>query len=265
MKQVYYTVNQFKLTPMANEILFQKRIKNLFEELFRSYDILLEEDSTEEQLNSDEQKAMDTLIKSFTDAIKAEKSTIQSTANDEAKIDQIEKKYPELKKLDDKLKEEGKLNEFVITATLVAGIVAAIPSLIKIFGWLVYGIGSLLGKMGFEKAEEKTKRFAEKVIHFGHDVHVKYIQFIDKAMVGLILNYGSIPEHIRLKIAEAVYMIIVISLGITAGVAAYESFTIAHWIHGGVEGALAAVKAGEIGVWITDAIAAALGAAAAVA
>jgi len=256
MKKVYYTANQYMLSPMANEIVFQQKIKNIFEELISSYNLLKEEENTD-QLSPEEKKAMDSVMNTFVSALSKEKSSIQSIASDEKKVDAIEKQFPELQKLDAST-QEGKIDEFVISATLVAGIIAAIPSLIKIFSMLVKGVGSILNTVGLGKAGDKVKKFAEKIAHASHEMHKAYIALIDKALVNIIPEYGKLEQDKRNKIAEAVYMIIVLYLGINAGVSAFHELSIGAWVPGGVEGALSAIKAGEVGTFMADAIAVAV-------
>jgi len=257
MRKITYPGNHIKLTVLAEEIQFKNNLHRIFEELWYSYSLLTEadEEETSDELAPEEEKAFDQIVKTFADAIKKEKSTVQATASDENKIEKLEKEFPDVAKLEDKV-EEGRINEAAVT--LIAGIIAAIPSLIKIFGYAVKGIGSLLGKVGFKKAEDKTKAFVEKIMSAGDALHHKYIKVIAGALRITVPGFGEISEKNQEKIAEIIYIGIVVTLGLQAGISAFESFKTASWIHGGVEGVLTAVKSGEFGVWLSDAIAATL-------
>ena len=161
----------------------------------------------------------------------------------------------DIAKLEDEIK-EGSLNEFVVTATFLAGLLAALPKLIELLGQLIKGIGSFISnKLGFKKSGDAMQKFAEKLMHAGHELHDYYIGAIKTALSFMIPDWKTLPAESQKKIAELVYLVIVLSLGVISGVGAFDSLQHAHFVHAGVEGALAAVKAGEVGAFLTNAIA----------
>jgi hypothetical protein len=241
-----------QLVPIAEGILFQKKIEKIFETLLTTPAHLFEAEEGEE-LSAPEKKAMDSLMQTFVAQLKKGAGEVKADTKDSKEIDSIKNDYPELKKLDSKV-EEGDLNEFVISGALIAGIVAAVPKLIELFGYLVKGVGAVLGKFGFKKASDKTKQFAEKIMHAGHSVHESYIGSIQGGLKMLIPGFSELPGDKQKQLAEIVYMIIVLTLGLDAGVNAASALKSAEWVHFGVEGALTAIKSGEVGVWLSKAI-----------
>lgn len=237
---------------MTEEIVFKNRLFEIFEKLSKSYNLLKEADEDTKKLSPEEQEAMDAVMKTVVDAIKKEKTTIQATAKDPNKIEKLEKQYDELGDLADTKQNEGQINELVITGTLIAGIVAAIPTLIKIFGYAVKGLGMLVKKFISDKAGDSIKKFADNIIHAGHELHVKYIKLVQAALVGSAPGFGFMPNDSQYRCAEVVYTIIVGILGIQAGIAAYDSFKAAQFLPGGIEGALSAIKGGEIGAYLSE-------------
>lgn len=256
MRKNTITVNELKLSLIAEEIVMVNKFITIFENLFKSYELLNEadEDSENKSLTPEEEKAMDAIMQTLVDALKKEKSAVQSTFKDPDKIEDLEKKYDELGDLADTTKNEGKLNEFAITGSLIAGVVAAIPALIKILGYAVKGIGSMLSKFGFAKAGDKTKQFAEKLFHASEDLHHKYIKAVKFACKYMIPGFAEFEESTQEKMATVVYYVIIGILGFNAGVDALHSFKIAQWIPGGIEGVLTAIKGGEIGSFLSSAL-----------
>lgn len=245
-----YTIssNHIKLACLVKEIRFKKRIHFILEELSKSYSILKEDEDI--QLSSEEKKAMDSLMKTFVTQLKSDAGEIKSDIKDSDEIEKLKKEFPDVAELEDKIK-EGKLNELVITTTLVVGILAALPKLIQLLGWLIKGVGSFLGKYGV-----KIKDFGEKIIHAGHDVHESYIMGIKQALIYTVPEFKTFPEKTQKKLAELVYVVIVMSLGIDAGVNAYNALQNAEWVHVSIEGLLSAIKGGELGAWLAEAVAA---------
>lgn len=240
-----------QLTPIISDILFEQKIRSILLELAIAQTSLHEEEGAEE-LAPEEEKAMDQLIGTFAQQLKKAASQVKTTAKDSEEIEDIKAEYPELEKLDDDV------NEMVVSATLIAGIVAAIPAVLKIFGLLSTGIGSLLGSVGFKKGEQKAKQFAKKLAHGSHELHKAYIGVIQKGLQTMIPDFSTIPADKQEKVAEVVYMIIVMYLGLSAGFDAASAFKHVDLVHGTVEGALSAIKAGELGLFITQEIAAIL-------
>ena len=244
-----------QLVSIAEGILFQKQVEAIFEELLLTPAHLLEADG--EELSDPEKKAMDSLMNIFVTQLKKGASEVKATVKDPEELADIKKDIPELEKLDSKIKEsEEQLEEMVISTALVAGIIAAIPKLIELFGYLVNGVSSVLNKFGFKKGADATKKFADKVIHAGHDLHHKYIGGIVEGMKILMPGFKTIDQAGQEKIAELVYVIILITLGMDAGVNTMNALQHAEWLHVGIEGALASIKAGEVGGWLATQIAA---------
>lgn len=249
MKKASYKINQIKITPIAEQVVFQKTIENIFETLLLSKSFLTEA----EGLSSEEQKAMDSLMNTFVTQLKKMAPEVKKTAANKTELEKIKDKYPSLDKLEAGV-QESELNEFVITGTLVAGIVAAIPTIIKLFGYLAKGISTALAKFGFKKSSGKTEFFANKVIHASHELHHKYISAVRGGLQFLIPEFNTLPKDKQETIAEIVYMVIVMYLGIDAGINAAHALHQTEWAHFGLEGGLTAIKSGELGVWLTSAI-----------
>jgi len=236
-----------QLVPIAEGILFQRKVEAIFEELLTTPAHLLEAEG--EELSEPEQKAMDSLMKIFVDQLKKGAGEVKATAADPEELEDIKKDIPELEKLNSKVK-EGDLNEFVISGALVAGLVAAIPKLVELFGYLVKGIGAVIGKLGFKKGADATKKFAEKIIHGGHSLHKSYLGAIQNGLKLLVPGFKDLDAARQKKIAEILYVVILLTLGINAGIEATAALQHAEWLHVAVEGAMAAIKSGEIGQWI---------------
>lgn len=248
--------SDIKLAAIAEHIIIVKTFETILEEIFTAASLINEEEDVE--LSSEEKSAMDKLIKTFSDELKKAASTVNDIANSPDKLEKIKRQEPDLAKLEKNLEteiEEGKLNEFAITASLVASIIAAIPSIIKIFGYLVKGIGFLLKKAGFNRAANKTKAFAKKIFNASNAVHHGYINVIKAGLLGMIEQLRYAPELWQNRIAEVVYMIIIIHLGIDAGASAWDALSHAEWIHGSVEACLAAIKGGDLTAWLTATLA----------
>lgn len=254
MKKNTITVNELKLSSIAKEVIMVNKFKAIFEQIVNSTSLIKEAEDV--GLSDDEKKAMDKLIDAFVDQLKKGSSEVKADAQDEKEVEKLKKEFPAIAKIEDEVK-EGKLNEFVITANLVAGIVAALPKLIQLFGYLVKGIGNLISIVS-KKGEAKLKAFAEKILHAGHELHHKYILGIQKGMQMLIPDFDTLPNDSQLKIAELAYLVIVMTLGLDAGLNATDALQHADWVHGSVEGLLAAIKGGEVGAWFSSEIAAAL-------
>jgi len=238
-----------QLVPLAEGILFQRRVEAIFEELLSTPAHLLEAEG--EELSEPEQKAMDALMKTFVDQLKKGASEVKATAADSEELEDIKKDIPELEKLASKVK-EGDLNEFVVSGALVAGLVAALPKLIELFGYLVKGIGAVLSRFGLKKAGDAAKKFAEKIVHAGHDLHKQYIGAIQQGLKVLVPGFKELDANAQKKIAEILYIVIILMLGLDAGFNAANALQHAEWVHVGIEGALAAIKSGEIGTWIAS-------------
>jgi gas vesicle protein len=255
MKVVHYPANHIKLTSIAREFTFQRKIERIFEEFISSSSILTEADEETAELSDEEKKAMNSLMATFVSQIKADASEVKADASDEKEQEKLKKEFPAIAKLEDEIK-EGSLNEFVVTATFLAGLLAALPKLIELLGQLIKGIGSFISnKLGFKKSGDAMQKFAEKLMHAGHELHDYYIGAIKTALSFMIPDWKTLPAESQKKIAELVYLVIVLSLGVISGVGAFDSLQHAHFVHAGVEGALAAVKAGEVGAFLTNAIA----------
>jgi hypothetical protein len=258
MKVVHYPANHIKLTSIAREFTFQRKIERIFEEFISNSSKLTEADEETAELNSNEKAAMDKVINTFVSQLKADAGEVKADATDEKEQEKLKKEFPAIAKLEDEIK-EGSLNEFVITAGLLAGILAALPKLIELLGQLIKGIGGFISnKLGFKKSGDAMQKFAEKLIHAGHELHEMYIAGIKTGLSWLVPDWDTLRSDVQTKIAELVYLVIVLSLGISGGVGSFEAIGHAQWVHAGVEGALAAIKAGEVGAFITNAIATAI-------
>jgi hypothetical protein len=150
-----------QLTPIMSNILFERKIAAIMHEFMSAPASLREEDGAE-NLTPEEQKAMDQLIGTFAQELKKAASQVKTTAKDTEEVEDIKAEYPELEKLDDKV------NEVAISGTLIAGMVAAIPALLKIFSLMSAGVGKGLGALGFRKGEQKAIQFAKTLAHRSH-------------------------------------------------------------------------------------------------
>jgi len=238
-----------QLTPLMSDILFERRIAAIMHEFMSAPASLREEDGAE-NLTPEEQKVMDQLIGTFAQELKKAASQVKTTAKDTEEVEDIKAKYPELEKLDDKV------NEVAISATLIAGIVAAIPAILKIFSLMSVGVSKGLGALGFRKGEQKAMQFAKKLAHGSHELHKSYIGMIQKGLQIMIPEFSSLPADQQEKIAEIAYMVIVMYLGLSAGLDAANAFKHLEFVHGTVEGALTAIKAGELGSFLGGEVAA---------
>lgn len=254
MKVVHYPANHIKLTSIAREFTFQRKIERIFEEFIANSPMLTEADEEAAELSDEEKKAMDKVINTFVSQLKKEAGEVKADATDEKEQEKLKKEFPAIAKLEDEIK-EGTLNEFVVTAGLLAGILAALPKLIELLGYIVNGIGSFIKRFISDKAGDAIKKFAEKLMHAGHELHDMYIAGIEKGLSYMVPEWDTLSPDGQKKIAELVYLVIVLSLGISAGVGSFEAIGHAQWVHASIEGALAAVKAGEVGVFLTNAIA----------
>lgn len=258
MKKNTTTAGQLKLAIIAEEIVFKNKINTIFENLIKSYSIIKEAEEGSEQtaeVSPDEKAAMDKLMSTFLDQVKKEAGAIKADTADEKEQEELKKEFPKLAKVEDDVK-EGRLDEFVISATLIAGLLAALPKLIKILGFLVKGIGGFISnKLKLKKAGDAMQKFAEKIMHAGEELHHGYIMGIEKTLELIVRDFKSLASNVKTKIAELVYLVIILGLGLSAGVGAAEALQHAHWVHASIEGALTAIKAGEIGTFLSTSIA----------
>jgi hypothetical protein len=252
MKKRTFRPNQIRVSSMVEEIVFRNKVQSIVESMLSSQ-LRLKED---EQLDDKEEQAMDKLMSVFTAQLKKAAPEIAKTVKDAAKVEKLASEYPEIEKLEKV--QEGELNEFVITTTFVAGVLASIPPILKIFSWLANGIATALSNFGFLKASARAKSFANTLAHASHEVHEGYITMIQGTLKLVIPDFKEIPETEQKKIAEIVYMIIVFYLGMHAGMETINAFQHAQWAHVGVEGLLTAIKSGELGAWLADSISTAL-------
>jgi hypothetical protein len=75
----------------------------------------------------------------------------------------------------------------------------------------------------------------------------------------MIPEFSSLPADKQEKIAEIAYMVIIMYLGLSAGLDAANAFKHLDFVHGTAEGALTAIKAGELGSFLGGEIAAIIG------
>lgn len=238
-------MSNIKLKKLAESLYFQSRVESALASVLASPRNITEDDG-EEKLSPEEEKAMEKIVTTFADQFKKSAGEIKHDAADEKEIEQIKKKYPQLKKLG-----ENQVNE-AVGAALISGLIVAIPKLIELFGLFTKGAGTLLAKFGFKKGEQKLKNFAEKIIHAGHDLHKKYIKVVQGALKVMLPEFNTLPADAQAKVAEIIYMVIVVSLGVSSGLGAVDAFKASHFSIAGVEGLLAAVKSGEIATWLTS-------------
>lgn len=235
-----------QLTPIVSGILFQKKIESILLEYANTPRRLTEAEGGEE-FGPEEKKAMDQIMGTFTKEIQKAAPEIKATAEDEEEIEKIKDEHPELEKLDKKVNEE-------ITVGLVLGIIAAVPKILEIFGYLSKGVGNLLGRFGFKKGEQKAKQFAHNLLHAGHKVHETYIDGIQKALQFTVPDFKTLDNTKQKQVAELLFIVIVMYLGIGAGVEAANAYSHLDLAHGTIEGALSAIKAGELGAFISNAL-----------
>ena len=245
-----------KLTNIVESVTFQNQIHEILTELVNSPGYLTEEDS--EDLTPEEEKAMDQIMNAFAKQVQAAGTEVKATAKDPEELKDIIKQNPELKPLQKAVKEafsksgKGKINEAI--GWLIAGIIAALPKLMEMFGKLTKGMGGFLGSLGFKKGEEKVKQFAEKLVKGGKDLHHKYVHIIEKALGFMIPSFSKLDGKMKHFVAEAVYIGIVGVLGYQAGVGVVDALSKSSWAIVGLEGLMAAIKAGEVGQWIATVV-----------
>lgn len=250
MKVNYYPASHIRLSYLAEEVIIVNKFKSIFEQLVNTTSLITEEEGVE--LSADEKKVMDNLIGTFVDQLKKGAPEVKSTMKNEKELEKLKKEFPDLAKIEDEVNED-KLNEFVITAHLIAGLIAALPKLTEIFGYLVKGLGSVLSIFS-KKGANSVKAFAEKIIHAGHELHHKYILGIKQGLIYLVPEFKDLDDKVQEKIAELIYMIIVMYLGMDAGVSTIKALQHADWVHVSIEGLLSAIKTGEIGAWLAKSI-----------
>ena len=191
--------------------------------------------------NSDEAKVLDTVMSDFIKNLKADKSEIERTANDQAAVQAIVDDNPELKKINQQ--------DEAVGAVLIASIVAAIPKLIEHVGSAIKFANKLF-------KSKRIENWGEWFQSAGHKLHHKYIGFVQKILVYTIPNFKQLDAKKQEKIAERVWMVIVAGLLVTSAVGAYHAWTSGELQMAGIEGALAAVKNGEVAAWISAEVAA---------
>jgi len=248
-----------RLSSIANDVLFEKRLYDILIEFINTPTPLNEEGEEEsEDLNPAEEKAMEKIMNVFASEIKKSKTAIEKAAEDPKEIEKILNQNPELKPLEKAVKEaiskskNGKLNEAV--GFMIAGLIAALPKLIELLGKFVSKAGSLLGSFGFKKGEDKLKAWANKLTHAGHGLHKIYLKILKGALY-VVPGFNQFPDLVQDKIVEVVYIAIVGYLGFMAGAGMIDALEKASWITFGVEGLLGAIKAGEIGQWVASTVA----------
>lgn len=257
--KVKYNSSNIKLAAIAEHIIITKAFEAIFEELFTAAS-LIKEEGEDAELSSNEKAAMDKLIKTFSDELQKAAPDVKKTLSNPKEMEKLKKEFPNIAKLEDKVK-EGKINEEIITVSLILGIVASFPKIVEIFGNLLDGLSGLLKNFGFKKGAEATAKLANDLVHKGHELHDKYIETIQWGLGKLVPQFNVAPEKFQKETAEMVYVAILAVLCWQAGTAAVHSFAhsgIAHAIVGGIEALLSAVKSGEVGVWLQTQISASL-------
>jgi hypothetical protein len=191
--------------------------------------------------NSDEAKVLDTVMSDFIKNLKADKSEIVRTANDQTAVQAIVDDNPELKKINQQ--------DEAVGAILIASIVAAIPKLIEHVGSAIKFANKLF-------KSKRIENWGEWLTQQGHKLHHKYIGFVQKILVYTIPTFKELDAKKQEKIAERVWMVIVAGLLVSSAAGAAHAWTAGEVHMAGIESALAAVKNGEIAAWISAEIAA---------
>lgn len=208
--------------------------------------ILLEEDPI---ITSDEENKLDALAKSSANDLK---KFAKSLSQDEVQEAKNQVNEAEVKK--DRLEE-------AVGVTLVISLLLAAPKAIELFtkgmSRLVRGFKNLVGKKE-AKTEEEQFELAKKIIgftHKWHDLYIKIVQFILR-ITGVYKKAKVDPKSPEAKkIAQVIFIIIVIGLGIYGGVQSVKHFYNAYKGigqlgtevgTGGFEAALTGIKGSEV-------------------
>ena len=229
----------------------RKMIRSVIREELKKKTSLNEiEFETDSSTNDPEvDKGVDQLMSKFITGLKADANDIEQTASDEAEIERLSKKYPELSKLTN----ENKLNE-AVGVVLIASILAALPKVIKQIASVIKWASKFSSKTGNSWVE----KFASNIDEFGEAWHHGYVKMVEKLLKVIIPGYKDAPHDVQEKIAERVWMAIVAALLVTSGVGALKAAETGNIGMAGLETALANVKRGELAGWLEAELAAAM-------
>ena len=188
---------------------------------------------------TDIDKAGDALEKEMGNSIKDLEAALKSDVVDaRAEVDQID---------------ESQLNEALGTTAFI-GMILAAPKVVEMFAKGLSGLFKMIKKLlGKEPGEDKI---AAAIIDFTHKWHKGYIKIVFYILkyTGIFRKAKITNEAAQMKVASAVYYIIIAGLAVQAGIGAVSAFEkgMSAAVHGGefklaaLETAMASIKSGEV-------------------
>jgi hypothetical protein len=188
---------------------------------------------------TDVDKAGDTLEKEMGDSLKDLEAALKSDVADaKAEVDQID---------------ESQLNEALGT-TAIIGLILAAPKVVEMFAKGISGLFKMVKKLlGKEPNESKI---ATAIIDFTHKWHKGYINIVFYILkyTGIFRKAKITNESQQMKVANAVYYIIIAGLAVQAGIGAVSAFEKgmsaaaqgSEFKLAALETAMSAIKSGEV-------------------
>lgn len=131
---------------------------------------------------------------------------------------------------------------------LAAGAVLAVPKIVEL-------MGSGLNKLGVKVNNQVLQKWGDKLSHFGHAIHAKYIGAIETVLKPIT---GFLDDKQRHALAGTILTMIVAGLGVASIAGAVGAIKAGHAGVAAIESGLSGVKAAELAEKVRELLPAAL-------
>lgn len=131
---------------------------------------------------------------------------------------------------------------------LAAGAVLAVPKLVEL-------MGKGLNKLGVKVSNSTLQKIGDKLSHFGHAIHNKYVGAIETILKPIT---GYMDDTQRKQLAGTLLTMIVAGLGVASVAGAVGAIKAGHAGIAALEGGLSGVKAAELAEKVRELLPAAL-------
>jgi len=173
----------------------------------------------------------------ITQALPADLKKVATTTGDRDGQLEVQKEHVELK-----INEAGLI--------MAAGTILAAPKIIEL-------MGQGLNKLGIKTNAQILQKFGNKMSHFGHAIHKKYVGVIEAILKPMT---GYMDDNQRHELAGSILTMIVAGLGVASIHGAISAAQAGHAAVASGEGFLAAIKGLEIAEKVRELLPAALAA-----
>lgn len=119
---------------------------------------------------------------------------------------------------------------------LTAGAILAVPKIVEL-------MGSGLSKLGVKVDSNVLRKWGDKLSHFGHTIHHKYISVIESILKPITSNLDDEKRH---ALAGTILTMIVAGLGVASIAGTIGAIKAGHAGVAAIEGGLSGIKAAEL-------------------